>query len=323
MTRERRPAGWIALFVIVICATASAQSPPPIQGITTTLPDLTLAETVTQLFRPAGAPNVGAALGLATRLEIATAPLGVSSGGEFLIKLDPSTGLQVRTASTFGPSFAERALTSGEGTVTVGVHFVLSTFDRLGSQAFDGLQLRSVTAPLPKDGRLGVANVAASANTAVITGRVGVTNDFDVAVVVPVVKVKVNGTTSVRNGNGDMILFAEGRNAGSGLGDIAGIAKWRFHRFGSGPPDPGGLALMATIHLPTGDVDNLRGLGTTRTMLSFIFSSGKGKFRPHANVGFERSQGVSIPSDYAPGSTVVARHRYEYAAGLDRRPRRS
>ena len=90
MTRERRPAGWIALFVIVTCATASAQSPPPIQGVTTTLPDLTLAETVKQLFRPAGAPNVGDALGLATQLEVATAPLGVSSGGEFLIKLDPT-----------------------------------------------------------------------------------------------------------------------------------------------------------------------------------------------------------------------------------------
>jgi hypothetical protein len=102
------------VVALACCGSASAQTVPPIQGTTTTIPALTVVNTLTQMVKPVGAPHVGDALGLAAGLGITTAPFGASSGG-FLIKLDPSTGLQVRTATTFGPSFAERALTSGEG----------------------------------------------------------------------------------------------------------------------------------------------------------------------------------------------------------------
>jgi hypothetical protein len=104
----------------------------------------------------------------------------------------------------------------------------------------------------------------------------------------------------------------------SGLGDVSGLAKYRFFSFGTGQPDPGGLAVMATMRLPTGNRENLRGLGITRTLLSFIASSGQGRFRPHANVGYEWwSKGVSVTSDNAPNSTVTARHQVQYAAGFE------
>ena len=75
---------------------------------------------------------------------------------------------------------------------------------------------------------------------------------------------------------------------------------------------------MATIRLPTGDKDNLRGLGVTRTMVSFIASGGQGRFRPHANAGYEWwSKGVSVISDVAPGSIVTARNQVQYAAGFE------
>src|ERR1700674_2704387 len=159
MRIRRSLAGWVALLALVSCAPASAQSttttpPPPIQGVTTTIPGLTLADTITQLARPVGATHAGEALGLATELEVATAPFGASSGG-FVFKLDPSTGLQVRTATTFGPSFAERALTSGEGNVNAGVNFMSAKFDRLDTLAFNGLQLRTVTATSPQAARSG------------------------------------------------------------------------------------------------------------------------------------------------------------------------
>ena len=44
-----------------------------------------------------------------------------------------------------------------------------------------------------------------------------------------------------------------GSDVASGLGDVAGLVKYRFYSFGSGQPDPGGLAVMATMRLPTGD----------------------------------------------------------------------
>jgi hypothetical protein len=314
---RRAPAGWAAFLALVSCVPASAQTAPPIPGVTTTLPGLTLADTITQLVRPAGATHVGEALGLATKLEIATAPVGASSDG-FVIKLDPSTGLQVRTATTFGPFFAERALTSGEGSVSVGVNFMSSTFDRLGTLGVSGLQLSSIAALSPSNGRSGTANLTLTSNTIVASGRMGVTDRLDVGVAVPVVTVKVSGTSSLQDGNSNPILYATGSGIATGLGDVAGIVKYRFYAFGTGQPDPGGLAVMATMRLPTGDPDNLRGLGITRTLLSLIASSGQGRFRPHANVGYEYwSKSVSVTSDNAQGSTVKARNQAQFAAGLE------
>jgi hypothetical protein len=314
---RRAPTGWAAFLVLVCCASASAQTPPPIQGTTTTVPAKTATDTLTQLTRPVGAPLVGDALGLATQLAVATAPFGASSGG-FLIQLDPSTGLQVRTATTFGPSFAERALTNGEGKVSAGVNFASVNFDRLDDLAFEGLQLRSVAAASPAQARSGIANVSLTAKTIVISSRMGVTDRLDVGMSLPLVTVTVDGTTSLRNGNGDTLLFAQGSNVAKGLGDVAALVKYRFLSFGTSQPDPGGLAVMATMRLPTGSRKRLSGLGVTRTHLSFIASSGQGRFRPHANVGFGFwSKGVGALSDAAPNASVEARHQYEYAAGLE------
>src|SRR5256885_603422 len=107
----RVPARWVLLLALGSCVSASAQTAPPIQGTTTTTPGLTLAGTVSGMLKPVGSPHTGDALNLDTILEVGTLPFGASSSG-FTIKLDPSTGLQVRTATTFGPTFAERALTS-------------------------------------------------------------------------------------------------------------------------------------------------------------------------------------------------------------------
>jgi hypothetical protein len=237
-----------------------------------------------------------------------------------VIKLDAAIGLLVLTATKFGPSFAERALTSGEGNVSLGVHFMTSTLDRLNklSSIDNGLQLQSITAASPQNGRFGLANLTVTSKTVVVSARMGVTEKLDVGLFLPIVSLKVNGNSSLQNGSGNTILVASGGGVAAGLGDIAGLAKYRFVSFGSGQPDPGGLAVMATMRFPTGDPLNLRGLGVTRTLLTLIASSGKGRFRPHANAGFEFwSKGVTVASDYAPNSTVEARHQVQYAAGVE------
>jgi hypothetical protein len=312
----RVPARWAALLAVVFSIPASAQTTPPIQGTTTTTPDLTIAGTVSAMVKPVSAPHVGDALNFDTMLEVGTLPLGASSSG-FTIKLDPSTGLQVRTATTFGPSFAERALTSGEGGINVGVSFMNSSFDRLGSQTFKGMQVRSVSAPSATDSRSGTINLSETATTVLVAGRMGVTDNLDIGVMLPIVTIKVNGSTSLANGRGDILTYATGSDQGSGLGDVAGIVKYRFYSFGTGQPDPGGLAVMATLRFPTGSTESLRGLGVTRTMVSLIASGGQGRFRPHANAGYEYwSSGVSVVSD-ATGSSVTARNQMQYAAGFE------
>ena len=269
------------------------------------------------MVRPVGAPHVGDALNFDTMLEVGTLPFGAASSG-FTIKLDPSTGLQVRTATTFGPSFAERALTLGEGGINLGVSFMNSSLTRLGGQSFSGLQLRSINAASATDSRSGVANLTETASTIFIAARMGVTDKLDIGVTLPLTTIKVNGSTSLSNGRGDVLTYASGSDKASGLGDIAGLVKYRFHSFGTGQPDPGGLAVMATLRFPTGSTESLRGLGVTRTLVSFIASGGQGRFRPHANVGYEWwSDGVSVVSDVAPGSIVTARNQVVYAAGFE------
>ena len=318
MTMTGLRAGWIAALALLACVPASAQpAAPPIQGATTTIPELTVAGTLGELAKPVGGAHIGEALALATELAIGTAPFGASSGG-FLIKLDPSTGLQVRTATTFGPSFAERALTSGEGKVSVGVNFMSVNYERLDDGAFNGMQTLTVASANPALARAGVANIAITAKTTVIAARMGVTDKFDVGANIPLVQVKVNGTSTLRNGSGAITTFASGPALSTGLGDVAGSATYRGAACGSGPPDPGGLAVMATVRLPTGSRDSLRGLGVTRTLISLIASSGQRRFRPHANAGFGYwSKGVTVTSDESPNQSVEARHQFEYAAGLE------
>jgi hypothetical protein len=99
---------------------------------------------------------------------------------------------------------------------------------------------------------------------------------------------------------------------------VQGIAKYRFKSFGTGNPDPGGLALAVTVTVPTGDREQLRGLGVTRTMLTLIASSGQGRVRPHVNAGFGYwSKGVGVVSDSAPNTSVTARHEYQFDGGLE------
>src|SRR5258707_696533 len=96
----RVPARLAALLALLFSIPAWAQPAPPIQGTTTPPPGLPLAGTVSAMVNPVAAPHTGDALNFDTILEVGTMPLAASSSG-FTIKLDPSTGLQVRTATTF------------------------------------------------------------------------------------------------------------------------------------------------------------------------------------------------------------------------------
>lgn len=319
--------GWAALLTLVCSVPALAQTTPtptppgqpapPFPGTTTTVETTTIASTLSQIVAPSGTANVGGALGLAAQLGMALTPFGASSGG-FLIKLDPSTGLEVRAASTFGPAFAERALTMGEGKVSLGVNFLSSTYDRLDDAAVDNnLQLRSGSGATGASSRTGTANLALSSRTTVLFARMGVSDNFDIGVSIPMVAVKFSGTSTLVSGIGN-IAFAQGQATSTGLGDVQGIAKYRFHSWGSGQPDPGGLAAMVTLTLPSGDANQFRGLGITRTIFTLIASTGQGRVRPHANVGFGYwSKGLSAVSDAASNTTVTARHEFQYAGGLE------
>jgi hypothetical protein len=312
MTIRRRVNVAVTLLALACGTPAWAQKVTTVEG-------LTLSETLGQLTGPLGSRPVGEAIGLATALEIATAPLGTVSGN-FLFKLDPATGLLVRKATTFGPAFTDRALTSGEGQVSIGVSFSSSTYDKLSGLSLDRMQLGSVNATSPKMARTGLAGLTLTSRTLVFSGMVGVTDNLDIGIALPMVRIALEGTSSLKDGEGTAVRLAAGSGVFAGLGDVAALAKYRLVKFGGVDelPDPGGVSVVVNMRLPTGDRENLRGLGVTRTLASLVASGGKGRIRPHANGGFEFwSKGVEVATSFTQNTTVTARHQIQYAAGVE------
>ncbi len=306
MPMRRSPFVSALLLCVVWSASASAQTVDP----------PSLRSTVLDLTDSVGASPAGEAIGLATALEVANAPFGSSAGG-FVFKLDPATGLRVRTAPTFGPSFAERALTAGEGKVSFGASLTVATYDKLNKLSIRQMRLAASNG-VAAARQNGDASLVLSSETMVMSVAVGATDKFDVAVALPFVKVKLNGISWIETTPDNIIGFSKGQISSSGLGDIAVTGKYRALKFGDGQPDPGGLALMLTTRLPTGNRENFRGLGITRVLGSLVLSAGTGRLRPHANAGFEWwEKGLEVTTDYSGVNRVGARHQVQYNAGLE------
>ena len=78
----------------------------------------------------AAADAASAALGQALLVSLATLPTGASSAG-FTYRFNPSLGTLERTTNSFGPSFVERAVTSGKGRAAFGTTWQYASFTRL------------------------------------------------------------------------------------------------------------------------------------------------------------------------------------------------
>ena len=304
-----------ALVILLHAATAAAQTD-------TTISQVSLGDTLTQLTQIMTVREVGEALRLNTAIEVASTPLGTSSGG-FAFKLDKTTGLEVRSARTFGPALAERVITAGAGQMSLAVSVTAATYDKLNTHDLERMELVQQESPTPELRQEGIMSLVLASETTVIQGVMGATDNLDIGVAVPIVRIRLNALSWVEDANGSVLVRGAGAGTSTGLGDIALMAKYRLLRFGGAPPpdapvepDPGGLAILVTSRIPTGSSENLRGLGIHRTLGSLVFSSGKGRFRPHAQIGYEWwSKGIDVVSDFDP--TVTARHSFQWAAGIE------
>ena len=193
-----------------------------------------------------------------------------------------------------------------------------TTYKKLDDLSLDSLRIGSVSAASPGVARTGTASLGLSYKMLVVSSTVGISENLDVGVAVPMVSIKLDGTSSLVNGSGTLVRGAVGAGTFGGLGDVAALAKYRFARFGTGLPDPGGVAVTVNMRLPTGDREALRGLGVYRTLASLVVSSGAGRFRPHVNAGYEWwSDGVEVATSFSQNSPVKVRHQIQYAAGVE------
>jgi hypothetical protein len=234
--------------------------------------------------------------------QLSRIPLGSSSGG-FTFRFDPAAGTFTRSTPTFGPSFAERAVTIGKGKVTFGFNFQRATYDGFEGKDLDGeiqFFLRHIpfaTPPVFFEGDLieETVRLDLKSTTSTLFGSYGVTDRFDIAVAIPIVNVSLDASVDARvlrlatQTSTDIHRFPNGTDratftdsgSSSGIGDILVRAKYVLAQY-----EEGGLAAGVDLRLPTGDEDELLGIGTTQATAMFIGSNRYGRVSPHVNIGY-------------------------------------
>jgi hypothetical protein len=269
-------------------------------------------------FVPAAVASNGTVISFLTNSigsNVANVPVAATSGGS---TFSFQGGVPVRTSTSAGPIFGERAQTLGRGRVLVGlgragVHFktlrgvdldhVRFTFTHANSD-FPGcdavangdcsllgvptLENETIDLNLSLDVRLTV--------TAFLL-TYGITDRIDVGAVLPVVSVSLDGTSNAQispfgpppavhffGGTPDNPILTASRTidgSTTGLGDVDARVKLNLRR-----SEPLSLAVLGDVRFPTGSRNNLLGSGAFAVRGLAILSARFGDFSPHANVGY-------------------------------------
>jgi len=255
--------------------------------------------------------------------QVLSFPLSSSSGG-FSYATDPSTGEVTPASTTFGPAFAERALTLGKGKFNLGLSFQSTAYDSFEGVALDSggmsfIREHSNCCPATPAGLTVVTDfnpeferdllqtnlsLEVDSRATAVFANFGVSDRFDIGVAIPFVTVDLAARVDarvLRTGSGiapypihsfdasgsDRATFTDSGSS-SGLGDVLVRAKYNFTRTATSA-----LAAALDLRLPTGDKDQLLGTGATQAHAFFIFSGEYGIFSPHVNIGYTVSNGES------------------------------
>ena len=129
--------------------------------------------------------------------QLSTFPLGSSAGG-FTWSFMPGTGTFARTTESFGPLFAERALTIGKGRVNVGLNYQRTSFDSFEGRSLEDREIVFYT-PFPSSI---IGEDALELNLTTQTfgffANYGVTDRLDFGVVLPVVSTSMTGESNAQ-----------------------------------------------------------------------------------------------------------------------------
>ena len=305
MARSRLRCALATFGMLILLASSSrAQTAPPPNS---------LKGTLIAFGKPLGSEQLMSVLATLTSIEVSTAPLGTSTGG-FTFTFDPNLRTWTRSASTFGPSFAERSLTTGKAKFSAGFNVLHAGYDSFGGYDLQNGDLRpaqnvkNTATPISYS----TLKMNMSSDTVVGFAHVGVTDNLDVGIAVPWVRVSLDAEGAFFNAAGTDISAGQHpvipTTTSSGIGDIAIFGKYQLYKH-----ENGGVAAAVELRFPSGDQNELRGLGVTRTLAALIWSKG-GKISPHANVGYEFwSANVPIATD----GSVFAKNQAKYAVGVE------
>lgn len=270
---------------------------------------------------------------IALASQLAAIPLPSPASG-FTYTFDESLGVYQRTTQSFGPILAERPETLGRGKLSFGVSYQHFAFDSI-----EGVDLGSVPAVFTHDdaerggGRVDLVTTSTGFDTrldqTVASLTYGLANWLDLSAAVPFVRVELGATSTAsiqRIGTTDPATHFYGAGQGSygttavyestgiasGIGDVVLRLKGHVLR-----KESVGLALGVDVRLPTGDEEDLLGLGTTGVKPFAAFAVALGHASIHLNAGYLWNGESVLGGNVATGAKGDIPDQITYAAGLD------
>ncbi len=293
-------AGVALVFALLAPAQAMAQAEPQLIGL---LPSLIGGDAANDFNS-------------AMVSQLSTYPGGSSAGG-FTFTFNPTNQTFARNSDSFGPSFAERAMTMGQDTFNVGVTFQRATYD-----TFEGLNLsngdvrfRAEGQPNPGDVVDARLAIDLSTDMMVFFMSYGLTDRLDVGTMVPIIRVGFDASitpTLVQTAAGPLpmgqrvSLPVQARSdTASGVGDVSVRTKYNFVK-----RPGGGASVMVDVRMPTGDAEEMLGTGAGAAKVMFVASSTLGRVAPHFNAGYTF---VGARAN----NTIAIDDEWNYVAGVD------
>jgi hypothetical protein len=236
-------------------------------------------------------------------VAVANAPISAATSGAIWGKSE--SGLPVRTATSAGPLYAERAQTLGKGHLLFGAGVSGFSFTSIRNTPLSGLVFDFTHVDETGDG-LGtpdfendIFQVRSNLDISlfVVTGVLtyGLLDMVDIGVAVPLVHTSIDGVSNAQiipavsatphqlgtPSNPSLTASTTTSGSATGIGDIAARVKVRVSQ-----NERTGVGLLGEVRFPTGKEEDLLGLGEVSVRGMGIVSGRYGGFGPHLNLGF-------------------------------------
>jgi hypothetical protein len=292
-----RPVGLAVWCLLAAAAPVSGQSVSDV--LTFLLTNQSVATGSVERDRSA-AQATSDTIARALRENLATLPVPASPGA-FALRLNPQLGTVERVTQTFGPSFVDRAQTTGSGQAAFSLTFQHLRFNSLdGTNLRDGSFMTTANKFVDESSPFDVDRLMLNMDASIVTlaATVGITDELEIAVAAPIVSLHVDGSR-VNTYRGRTFTQADARAESVGLADLTVRSKYRLSGDGGS-----GIAAAVDLRLPTGREQNLLGAGSPALKVSGIGSIERGALSAHGNAGF--TVGGLAPELSYNGAVAVA-----------------
>lgn len=255
------------------------------------------------------------------QVELANLPLTSPSGG-FVYRFSPTFGTVERASDSFGPFYTERTLRSGRRQLSLGLTYEFATFSTLQGADLEPGTFPTNTARFAgqlQPFSIDTLSLTLDADTVSTFASYGVNDRLDVAVAIPITRVRFFGRRE-NSFLGQTTLQSARNGSATGVGDTTVNARYLLTT-----SSRAAVALGSDLRLPTGREEDLLGTGKTAWRLLGIASWQRPRLELTANGGFgvggvSREGFWSGAASYTPGLrvTVVGELMGRYLANLHR-----